>query len=87
MIPESHTDQNRVYKKQAKKWIIEVVVISLVGGFINLILSTTVSGLGFVLLSFVVSLGVILVNALLLFRHVDTLVLKRIAQAEGSGHV
>jgi len=70
------------YKEHAVRWIVEVLIISVIGGVINFSIVSGIGGRGSFFFSLGISLVVALVSGVLLFRHVDTLILKRIAQSQ-----
>lgn len=70
------------YTQHAKRWVLEIFVLSVIGGIINLFIISAGEGFGSFVLAFLVYVGVVLTSAFLLFRHVDTLILKHIVQAQ-----
>jgi hypothetical protein len=76
------SNSDEVYKGQARRWLMEVLVISVAGGLVNIVLSYIFSGGVYILLSLIIGFGILILNAYLLFRHVDTLILKRLAQSK-----
>jgi hypothetical protein len=81
------SNSDEVYKGQARRWLMEVLVISVAGGLVNLVLSYIFSGGVYILLSLIIGFGILILNAYLLFRHVDTLILKRLAQSKEGENV
>lgn len=80
------TDSTEVsYKSYAIRWIAEVLIVSVIGTVINLSVGSGVGGRGSLYFSLMISLGVAIASGFLLFRHVDTLVLRRIAQVQKGG--
>lgn len=73
------------YKSHAIRWIAEVLIVSVIGGILNFSVASGIGGRGSLFFSLVISLAVALASGFLLFRHVDTLILKRIAQAQNGG--
>ena len=74
------------YKGHAIRWIAEVLMVAVIGGFLNFILAAGIGGQGAVIFNLIISLGVALASGFLLFRHVDTLILKRLGQAQNSAN-
>jgi uncharacterized protein (DUF58 family) len=76
------SNSDEMYKGQAKRWLVKVIVIFIVGGLVNLILSYIFSGGVYIFLSIITGFGILILSTYLLFRHVDTLILKRLAQSK-----
>lgn len=83
----SEIEQNVSYKSHAVRWIAEVLIVAVMGGLLNFTVAAGIGGQGTVIFSLIISLGVALASGFLLFRHVDTLILKRLGQAQNSGSI
>lgn len=70
------------YKEEATRWIVEVLIIATVGSVINWVLIFSGPSPN-PLLAFVVNIGLVVAGSFLLFRHVDTLIFKRLSQFQG----
>jgi hypothetical protein len=81
------SNSDEIYKSQARRWLIEVTFVSFVGGLINLFLFSVFSGGVYIILIIITAFSVLIFNAYLLFRHIDTLILKRLAQSKEGGDV
>lgn len=79
---ETQNIDDRLYADIAKKWIIQVIIIGVVAGAVNGIIVINQFGLAPVF-AVLVNLVAIVIASLLLFRHVDTLILKRLMQMQG----
>lgn len=82
-----NSNQDEVYREQATRWLIEVIAVSIFAGVLNFVLSALLPNFTYLLLSLILILGLALINTLLLFRHIDTLILKRLAAVQEETHV
>lgn len=71
------------YSSLAVQWVGEVLVATLAASLVNaFVFGAGGGGLGTYILIFLINLGAMCMIAMRLFHHVDTLVLKRIAENE-----
>ena len=82
-----HPNHDYVYRDQATKWLVEVIGVSIVAGVLNFALFIAFPSILFALLSLILILAFAMVNAILLFRHIDTLILKRLAAIQEEKNV
>lgn len=73
--------RDKAYHGPAKKWIAQVLAIGFGTGIFNMVVVTG-GGVGGILVAFLVNFAASIAAAFLLFRHVDTLILQRIAEIE-----
>jgi hypothetical protein len=69
------------YQEEAKQWIMEAVIIITIGLIVEGFLISGGSS-GGIVLALLVNIGLIVVVSIRLFRHIDTLILKRLSQYE-----
>lgn len=79
---EKQIVDDKLYVGPAKEWILQVVVIGIIAGAINAVIVLSRPGFAPVF-TILVNLTAVVIASFLLFRHVDTLILKRLAQMEG----
>lgn len=70
------------YRKEAYRWIVEVVIIGTIGSILNWFLIFNWSSSIFFV--FIINVCLTVAGSILLFRHIDTLIFKRISQLQGN---
>ena len=84
MVVRDYPFKNKTHRIQARKWLIQVIIVSAIGGVINMMFIATAqnSNSTAFFFIFITNIAVALVNVYLLFGHIDRLIIKRIQQAE-----
>jgi len=81
-VTDAKTTDDKMYVGPAKQWIVQVLVIGVVAGAINAAIVLNRIELA-PIFTVLVNLTAVVIASFLLFRHVDTLILKRLAQSKG----
>jgi len=81
-VTDAKTTDDKMYVGPAKQWIVQVLSIGVVAGAINAAIVLNRIELA-PIFTVLVNLTAVVIASFLLFRHVDTLILKRLAQSKG----